>query len=239
MLSGEIDDPSFLPVMYCAHPDDDWTSEETWRKANPGLGNICQLEYFRDAVNKAKQTPSQVNTFKRLNLNIWTSAVDAWITDDEFMGCAGEMPSDEELAQMPCFCGLDLAATRDLVAFAAVWILDDERIALRVHQFCNSDTAHSKKLSEGVDYLQFSNEGHVTITPGNVTDFDAVQHHIEAFCQEFNPSAVAFDRKFSPYIVPHLLDAGINMVPFGQGFYEMSYPTKEMEKGFVSGVHPA
>ena len=234
VLSGTIDDPTYLPVIYSADKDDDWTDPAVWRKANPGFGTICQEDYFKDQVNKAKQSPSHVNTFKRLNLNVWTSSTSSWITDDEFMACAGEEPPDELLETLPCYCGLDLAATRDLVAFASVWVLPDDRLYLRVHQFCNSETAHNKKLSQGVDYLQFATAGDLTITNGNVTDFDVVQNHVEAFNQQYRPLAVAFDRKFSPYIVPRLIDRDVNMVPFGQGYYEMSYPTKEMEKAYVS-----
>lgn len=235
VLNGRIDDPSYLPVIYRADKDDDWTDVEVWKKANPGYGTICQEDYFRDQVNKAKQSPSHVNTFKRLNLNIWTSSTSAWITDDEFMQCKGVRPDEETLEACPCYGGLDLAATRDLVAFAAVWVLPDDRVYLEVHQFCNAETAHNKKLAQGVDYVRFAEEGNLTITNGNVTDFEIVQKHVEAFHQQYQPIAVAFDRKFSPYIVPRLMDAGINMVPFGQGYYEMSYPTKEMEKAYVSG----
>ena len=57
---GIIDDPTFLPVLYCADVDDDWTQEETWRKANPGYGSICHKSYFDQAVQNAKANPSMV-----------------------------------------------------------------------------------------------------------------------------------------------------------------------------------
>ena len=74
---GSIVDPTFLPVLYGADPADDWTQEATWRKANPGFGTICKAEYFEQEVQKAKNVPSYLNTFLRLNLNIWTSAEQA------------------------------------------------------------------------------------------------------------------------------------------------------------------
>jgi phage terminase large subunit-like protein len=85
VLNGSIEDDSFLPVLYKAEPDDDWTDPETWKKANPGYGSICNEAYFIDAVKKAKSNPSMINSFLRLHLNIWTSAETAWIPDDIYI----------------------------------------------------------------------------------------------------------------------------------------------------------
>ena len=54
VLSGTIEDDTFLPVLYRADPEDDWTKEETWKKANPGYGTICNKAYFTDAVKSKK-----------------------------------------------------------------------------------------------------------------------------------------------------------------------------------------
>ena len=231
---GRIDDPSYLPVVYAADPEDDWTQEETWRKANPGFGSICQADYFRDQLIKAKQSPSHVNTFKRLNLNIWTTSEEAWITDEEWMRCKGTMPTDAQLAKMDAYGGLDLAATRDLTAFAMVFVDPDGHYYIKVHQWCNQETADNKKLAEGVDYPAFQSAGDLTITNGNVTDFAVIRDHILDQQQRYNLRSVAFDRKYSTYIVPELLDGGVAMHPFGQGYYEMSYPTKQMEMAYVA-----
>lgn len=234
VASGRINDPSYLPVVYAADADDDWTSEETWRKANPGYGSICNADYFRDQVLKAKESPSHVNTFKRLNLNIWTSGENAWLTDEEWMGCAKGLPDDDYLQTLPCFGGLDLAATRDLVAFAMVWV-DEDCYYIRTHQWVNSEKANTKSLNEGVDYIAFAEAGHVSITPGNVTNYEHVERYVVSAQEQFSMTSCAFDRKFSPYIVPSLMDAGVPMAPFGQGYYEMSYPTKQLEMEIVAG----
>ena len=233
--SGKIDDPSYLPVIYAADPEDDWTAESTWRKANPGYGTICNEDYFRDQLIKAKQSPSHVNTFKRLNLNIWTTSEEAWIADEEFMACAGDFPDDDYLATLPCFGGLDLASTRDLCAFAQIWEESPERYYLRVHSWCNAETSDNKKLAEGVDYHAFHQQGNLTITPGNITSYAHIEQYIRRQQETNDMHAVAFDRKFATYIVPSLMDAGVNMQPFGQGYYEMSYPTKQMEMAFLAG----
>src|SRR5262249_41776817 len=44
---GTIDDPDYLPILYESDPDDDWRSEETWRKVMPALGDFCELEFVQ------------------------------------------------------------------------------------------------------------------------------------------------------------------------------------------------
>lgn len=72
-------DPTFLPIIYEASPDDDWTDERVWKKANPALGDFRSLEDMRIACARAKEIPAQENTFKRLFLNCWTEQATRWI----------------------------------------------------------------------------------------------------------------------------------------------------------------
>jgi phage terminase large subunit-like protein len=236
VLNGEIDDPTFLPVLYRAAKEDDWTQEATWKKANPGYGSICRKEYFEQEVAKCKANPAVLNTFLRLHLNIWTGSDVAWITDHEFMRGARPLPDDNYLKKLPCWGGLDLASTRDLTAFALLFWDEVVQVHyLKVHQFVNEERTKMRK-SEGVDYLRFQRDGDLSITPGNVTDFRTVRDHIIRAAETYNITAVAYDRRFSTYIVPELIDAGIDMQPMGQGFLDISMPTKMFEMEVVKGT---
>lgn len=230
---GVVEDPTFLPVIYAADPGDDWTDPATWAKANPGLGSIVTRDYFEDLVRRAMATPSLVNTFKRLHLNVWTGSNEGWITDDEFQQGADPIPWDR-LRGVPCWGGLDLASTRDLTAFALVWDLDDTRVVV-VHHFCNEATAKTANLTYGTAYLTWAEQGHMTITAGNVTDHNAVRDHILQAAERFEIQAINYDRALSPYIVPQLIEAGLRMEEIGQGFISMNEPTKQLEMDFVAG----
>jgi phage terminase large subunit-like protein len=233
--SGLIEDDTFLPVVYAADPDDDWTKEETWQKANPGFGSICKREYFEQMVSNAKSNPSMVNTFLRLHLNIWTSAETAWLPDDVWMQGSQEIPW-ERLPLLKAYGGLDLASTQDLTAFALLF-RDDERqlFYLVVHQFVNSEKAHSKKLSAGVDYVMFARDGDLTITPGNVTDYDLVYDHIIEKAKKYDIQSIGYDPKFSAYLVPKLEADGVKMNQMAQNITTMNGPTKEFEMQVMRG----
>lgn len=235
VLNGSIEDDSFLPVLYKAEPDDDWTDPETWRKANPGYGSICNEAYFMDAVKKAKSNPSMINSFLRLHLNIWTSAETAWIPDDIYMKGDKPIPFDR-LPSLPAYGGLDLASTQDLTAFALIFRDDEnECFYLLCHQFVNSVKAHNKKLAAGVDYLNYEREGDITITPGNVTDYRIVKQYILDQCAKYDVKEIGYDPKFSTYIVAELTEEEITMQPMAQNITSMNGPTKEMEMEIMKG----
>ena len=235
VLNGSIEDDSFLPVLYKAEPDDDWTDPETWKKANPGYGSICNEAYFMDAVKKAKSNPSMINSFLRLHLNIWTSAETAWIPDDIYMKGDKPIPFDR-LPSLPAYGGLDLASTQDLTAFALIFRDDEnECFYLLCHQFVNSVKAHNKKLAAGVDYLNYEREGDITITPGNVTDYRIVKQYILDQCAKYDVQEIGYDPKFSTYIVAELTEEEITMQPMAQNITSMNGPTKEMEMEIMKG----
>ncbi len=233
LLNGTLIDETFLPVLYKADEGDDWTDPETWKKANPGYGSICNENYFTDAVKKAKSNPSIINSFLRLHLNIWTSAETAWIPDDIYMKGAKEIPYDK-LHSLPCYAGLDLASTQDLTAFAMLF--RDEELDcfyLLTHQFVNSEKAHSKKLAAGIDYVQFNRDGDITITPGNVTDYRVVKEYILDQCAKYDIREIGYDPKFSTYIVAELTEDDITMLPMAQNITSMNGPTKELEMAIM------
>jgi phage terminase large subunit-like protein len=235
VLNGSIEDDSFLPVLYKAETDMDWTDPKTWKKANPGYGSICNEAYFMDAVKKAKANPSMINSFLRLHLNIWTSAETAWIPDDTYMKGDKPIPFDR-LPSLPAYGGLDLASTQDLTAFALIF-RDDENdcFYMLCHQFVNSVKAHNKKLAAGVDYLNYEREGDLTITPGNVTDYRIVKQYILDQCAKYDVREIGYDPKFSTYIVAELTEEEITMQPMAQNITSMNGPTKEMEMEIMKG----
>jgi phage terminase large subunit-like protein len=80
-------DPTFLPILYEAPIDADWTDERIWKKANPALGDFRSFEEMRIAAARAKEIPAQENTFRRLYLNQWTEQAARWISLPTWDAC--------------------------------------------------------------------------------------------------------------------------------------------------------
>jgi phage terminase large subunit-like protein len=84
---GIIRDDSFLPVIYNANENDNWTDPTVWRKANPCMGVSLQEQYFEEEYSRAMETPAYENTFKRLHLNVWTEQETQIIPMDRWDAC--------------------------------------------------------------------------------------------------------------------------------------------------------
>tara|TARA_R100000734_G_C3313080_1_gene104314 strand:- start:249 stop:1802 length:1554 start_codon:yes stop_codon:yes gene_type:complete len=230
VLSGAIKDESFLPVIFAAGKDDDWTKKSTWKKANPAYGSIIKDEYFAQQFNKANQIASYENTFKRLHLNIWTTNESKWINDEVWNDCnLGEI-NVEDFKGRDCFGGLDLASTRDLTALTLVFPNDDGTFEVLPFFFVPESKVYEKKDSDGVDYLAWVNKGFMYMTEGNVVDYNFIQEKIYEICEMFNVVGIGFDRWNSSQLVINLTEEGVKMNPIGQGFASMSAPCKELEK---------
>jgi phage terminase large subunit-like protein len=231
---GIIDDSAFLPVIYEATREDDWTKESTWRKANPNLGVSVKLDFLRTQCKKAQDTPTYENTFKRLHLNIVTEQADRWLQLHRWDGSAGTHTAAElleVLAGQTCYGGLDLSSTTDLSALALVFPPTDDRSwwGLLVRCWAPRDNALLRERRDRVPYLTWARDGFLTLTDGDVIDYDAIRKDINEIGERYHIADIAIDRWASAQITNQLQGDGFTMVPFGQGFASLSAPTKEFE----------
>lgn len=120
IMEGRKHDPRFYPVIYGAGRDEDWSSPEVWKKANPSLGITVKMEKVKDAYNSAKENPAEENTFRQLRLNQWVKQDVRWMPMDKWDACAFPVDPDE-LRGRDCYGGLDLSSTTDITAFVLVF----------------------------------------------------------------------------------------------------------------------
>ena len=226
---GIIKDDTFLPVLYRAEIDDDWKSEEVWKKANAGYGTIIKKEYFKQQVNKAINTQSFVNTFKRLHLNLWTGSEIAWLTDEEWMGCNISPIDLKKLEGRDVFLGLDLASTRDISALVAIFPDEENNFDIVPFLFVPEAKVEQRTGGDGVDYRAWVEQGYIIKTGGNVQDYNFIQAKFLELSEKFNIVSCAFDRWNSSQLVINLINEGAKMNPIGMGFVSQSTPTKWLE----------
>lgn len=223
---GIIHDPAFLPVIFEAGPDDDWTKPETWRKAHPGLGVSVKEEYFAAECEKAKQLPGYENTFKRLLLNIWTEQNTRWLSMESWDKCDGLLP---DLTGLPCYAGLDLSTTTDISALVLAFPMGGT-VYLLPFFFVPEEGIERRSKRDRVPYDQWVKQGHIIVTPGSVIDYDVIRAKINDLAEQYHIKEIAVDRWNATHLATQLTGDGFEMVGFGQGFASMSAPTKEIEK---------
>jgi phage terminase large subunit-like protein len=226
-------DPSFLPVLYEAPIDADWTDEKVWHKANPALGDFRSLEEMRILAARAKEIPAQENNFRRLYLNQWTEQASRWITVAAWDDCRVAMDR-AALHGRRCYVGMDLSSTTDLTALVAVFPGPDGFEVL-AQCFVPADRIADRARRDRVPYDQWARDGVITATPGPVVDYEAVRRALLAWADAFDLQMVAYDPWNATDLVSRLEQQdGLQCVAMRQGFGALSAPTKSLEKAILS-----
>ena len=225
--AGIIPDPAFLPVIYAAGDDDDWTLPATWAKANPSMGVTVSQEYLAAECQRAQDTPGYQNTFKRLHLDIWTQQESRWL-DMATWDAADPAADPESLEGRPCWAGLDLASTSDIAAFVAVFPSGGGYDILCLF-WVPEENIGARALQDRVPYEVWARDGLITPTPGNRIDYDRIRADIGALSSRFDIREIAIDRWNSTQLQTQLMGDGLTVVPFGQGFASMTAPAKALE----------
>ena len=236
LLDGRKIDPTFYPVVYGLADDDDWTDERNWYKANPSLGQTIQIERVRDMFREALDNPAEENVFKQLRLNMWVSSLTRFIP--EHIYDLGNTPIDmESLKGRECYGGLDLSSTGDITAFVLMFPPrnEEEKYIMLPFFWIPEDTIPIRVRRASVPYDIWRQQGYLNATEGNVIHYGFIEKFIEKLGEQYHILEIAFDRWGATQMVQDLEGMGFTVVPFGQGYKDMSPPTKEFYKLLMEG----
>ena len=226
-----LKDFAFLPVIYETDREADWTKPKVWAQANPNLGISVSLEYMQRECKRAMETPSYQNTFKRLHLNMQTSQDVRWLDLGEWDACHDATLTMESLEGKRCFAGLDLASTSDLCALG-LWFPDE--LAILCWFWLPEEAAQARWEHSRVPYPLWIEQGYITTTPGNVTDYDFVRQDILEIVSRYDLKELAIDRWNSTQLQTQLAREGLSIVQYAQTPKVLSAPTKELERLVMS-----
>ena len=115
---NEAIDTRRLGLVYAADEEDDWTAEETWRKANPSYGHILRAEDMRADCEEAKTSPRKRAAFLRYRLNRPIVSASPWLPVEEWDACDA-LPQHKP--KQECWEGLDMASVSDFTSLVQVF----------------------------------------------------------------------------------------------------------------------
>ena len=230
-----------LLIDYLGAPDNRYVRAVTRKTLCAAVKRVLQPGVKFD---KALETPADENMFRQLRLNQWVKQSIRWMPMDKWDECGGVV-DPYQLEGRACYAGLDLSSTSDLTTLVLVFPPRDENEAYMVLPFfwLPEDTLALRVRRDHVMYDQWEQQGFIQTTEGNVVHYGFIEKFICELGERYNIREIAYDRWNATMMVQALEDDGFTMIPFGQGFRDMSPPTKELmrivlEHRLNHGGHP-
>lgn len=235
---------SFFACIASADPEDDWQSEDTWRKANPHYGLSVKPDDMRKLALKAKNMPSAAAEFKQKRLNLWVNADAQWLSIDGWR--AGQSTGNvawtaEELRGQPCWGGIDLSSKIDLTAFVLAFPPNGDRKRWRIllWAFTPAETLLDRAHRDRAPYDLWRTKGFLTTTPGKRIGYNIVRECIQEQKKRFAIQAIGFDPYNAENLEEDLKADGFGLeqvVEIPQTFQFMSPPSKDVEADVLEGL---
>ncbi|NIF85259.1 terminase large subunit [Comamonas sp. Tr-654] len=236
VLDGKRQDDDLFGYIYTLDVGDDPYDERNWTKANPGLGRSKTWDYMRAQARKAKALPGARANFLTKDLNIWCNSAEGWF-DIQVWDKGGKPFNREMLKGRRCFGGLDLASVRDLTAFVLVFPpLEGETTVHILAWFWAPESKQDEEADDEANYRQWAEEGWLTLTPGNVTDYGAVHDVVVQAGKDYEIEQLGFDDWNAQQLVNDLLAADLPMVNIPQNTGGMGPGSKELERLVYGGL---
>lgn len=221
-------DERFIVFIYEIDSRKEWVDPACWRKANPGLGTIKNLEQLKSKVDKAMQNPMLVKNLVCKEFNIRETSSESWLSFEVLNNTATFLLSD--LKPRYGIGGVDLSSTTDLTSAKVIFkIKNDETIYVLSMYWIAEDLVEKRVKEDKIPYDKWIEMGLCRTSPGNrihpkvVTEwFQEVQNEHDIYLM-----AVGYDAWSADYWVEEMESIfGKIMIPVRQGKQTLSCPMK-------------
>lgn len=246
LLYGKLSETNrrFLPFIYELDDRDEWDKEESWIKANPGLGTVKSVDYLRQMVQKAKDDPSFKPTVMVKDFNLKENSASSWLTWNEI-----ENKTKFDFKKMGfryAIGGFDAADSVDLNSAKALCMRpNDPNIYLKSMYWMPEDVLNqmtqdgNRRERDSVPYLLWERQGLLRTYPGNKVDKKVFLDWFKELRDEEDLYVLYIG--YDPW---HIDDSLLrefksefgqdSMIPIRQGVATMSQPLKELKADLAS-----
>lgn len=232
---GDFPAPRMYGAVWAAPDDADIYDEAVWDAANPLYPETPSPDFMRAQADKARASSADRATFKRLHLGIRANQKEAYIPVKMWDRAAGDGSwTPESMEGSVVYGGMDLAAVSDLCAL--MYVAPQEGGPDRVWGYYWIPEAALDRLDHMTELAatEWVRQGWITVTPGNVTDYDFIRSRINEDMGRYDIRSVGFDPWNSTHLTNQLSDDGLTMEKVRQGAVTLSSPTKELKRRVMS-----
>ncbi|QEU08953.1 terminase large subunit [Paracoccus yeei] len=231
VATGEISDPSLLPILFEMQDGDDWTDEQVWHRCNPGLADGFQdLKDLRNKARRAQNLPAAGYAFQQYHLNRWMGnsrdpLFDLAVYDKRRLG-----DDEADLEQLPAYIGVDLSQTGDLSSVSIAFRHDDGQITLRNRCFVPAADLKAKGDKDRAPYQEWAGAGLIEVCPAGIIDEKQVEDHIRELCGRYDVQEIAVDPHLANKLMQNLVADALPVFQHPQSVMQMSRAIGELVK---------
>lgn len=228
---GLYKDERFLPFIYELDSRSEWMDPKCWKKANPGLGTIKNIQTLAEKVEKAKSNPLLVKNLICKEFNIRETSSESWLP---FEVIKNEATFDiTQLNLRYAIGGLDLSETTDLTCATLLFrVPNDPIMYVKQMYFLPADTIEERSKEDKIPYDLWAEQGLLRLSGDNRINYKDVVDWFVEIQRDYGLYIykIGYDRYNSQYIIDELKGR------FGefaceqviQGAKTMSTPMKNM-----------
>lgn len=226
ILQGVKTDDTVFAAIYTLDDGDDWQDSSNFIKANPNLGVSVNEQWLEEQITQAKNNSSLEVGVRTKNLNQWISSSDIWINNDQLLHSTQRLDL-RNFSGLISYVGVDLAAVSDLTAVCAL-IPKDGLFYFKIWYYLPQSCLFNNSNAEL--YKKWERLGYLTITAGNVTDYDYLLADLLKLNDTVYIEKVAYDSYNATQWAINSEAAGLPLEPFSQALWNFNRPTKELER---------
>lgn len=232
VMRGLKQDDSVFCLVYTLDDGDDCEDEKVWKKCSPNLGISVSEDFYRQQITKMKNNPSQTTAIMTKVFNVWTSTSNVWIPQSYTFKVMDKVKMDDFKDKL-LYLSFDLASTSDLTCLSAMY--DDNGTYYFKNWYYLPQEALKTSTNKD-NYKKWQRQGFLTVTQGNVTDYDYVMNDIQKL-QDNSEGIVriSYDSWNATDFTIRLTEGGFNMKPYSQSIGSMNRPTKAIERLIMEG----
>ena len=226
MLQGVTENEQLFGLIYTIDPDDDWATVEALRKANPNFGVSVSEEFLLNQLQVAKNNARKQQVFKTKHLNIWVGSREAFFNIERWQQSGDDSYKIEDFYGKRAYISLDLASKVDIAAIE-VLIRTGENEFIRFGKYYLPEAAIETAANE--HYQGWATDGYLTITDGEIIDYDIIKADIIALCSKFELAELAYDPFQATMLITQLMSEGIPVVELQPTVRNFSEPMKQLD----------
>lgn len=229
---GGVVDETLLPVIYELDSADEWLDEECWYKANPNLGVSKGMDYLRDKVQKAKNSPIALTNLLCKDFNVRQNSLTSWLSYEELNN--ESTYTNEEFSNCYVLGGCDLSSTTDLTC-ATILGFKNQHIYVKQMYWIPENMLDKKVKEDKIPYDKWKALGWLRTSEGSKVNYTDVTNwfieQVEKY--ELRPLFVGYDSWNAQYWREEMQEYGFDMVEVRQGAKTMSTPMKSMRAELI------